>query len=750
MNQIIIKLNGSDVDFDEISSFPLSITKKTDNFQQVVGGAGDEVSNVFNRLVLPLTNRNINAILDGNIITTISDALYSQFTIIVVVKGSIAFSGTGVLTSVNRTNLGGQAVFQVTGGGTTVWEQLEGVGLREIDMGSTEYTSENVANSNFQLPTTNPVIYAPVIYGITQGNDDPLPPNVGNMFTTFDFRPAVYDYTIFKSIFEDFLGYQIESNFIDSVYFSKWVYMFGVGEDWLPYADLELNKLHAERQVLQQIAPSGSTFFPVRLTTEINDPSDIYSQLTFEATIPETGVWSLEAFIEVINDNRTILNVIDPVSPSPDAYGNFGNAFLPLDMIGYYFSGNVTLRQGAIIQFLVRPSSTAVTADISFASLKLELSSDIIPESVVSVSSCLHDADVKSYLRGVFHRHNLVAFVNNVTKRAYIEPRFDWFSYDGAGNLVRNEGWYKNPSEANPILKQIDSSNVEIIYFDDFGEYIRMGYQQGSDPLDTFYSLSHNIVSINFYSTKIPLNNKGKSGTNQYNPYFHLMYLGYSNTIASRGNALPMILPEGTNIAGDVLDEKGLEVIGALPDPDYKSQPKCGYIQRNATFVVHEDSIGQPYERADHALIIQANTIERNPSFLITDKNSGGYSKTTRYLRVTEERNGEVSSPPDVSFGLVDCFYRTWLSIIKNGRKINVFENLLSNKVASENFRNLAVLRVGGKETLAVLNEIKDFKPLLAELTQSAYYQYIKEEQDFLDSFEDYDINEPPFSHIYQ
>ena len=744
MNQLTIKINGQDVDFEEIANFPLSVTKKTDNFQSVVGGAGDEAANFPDRLVFPLTQRNINAILDGNIFTTINDALYSRFTILIITNGSVAFSGEGVLKSTTNN----QVVFDVVGGGLNVWELLDGVGLREIDMGSTEYTSENVANSNFQLPTTNPVIYAPVIYGITQGNDDPLPPNVGNMFTTFDFRPAVYDYTIFKAIFEGFLGYKIESDFVDSIYFSKWVYMFGVGEDWSPYADLTLNKVHVERQVSQVIAAAGNTFFPIRLTAEINDPSDIYSQLTFEATIPVTGRWRIETFVTVSNDNRLVLRIIDPIDPNPDQYGNFGSDDIPLDMVGYYFSGAVTMRQGAIIQLLLQPDAPSAT--VNFASLKLDLLADIMPESIVSISSCLHNNEVKSYLRGVFHRHNLVAFVDNALKRVYIEPRFDWLEYQGAGTLVRNQGWYKNPSEANPIIKKIDLTSVEIIYFDDFGEFIRMGYQQGSDPLDVFYALRHDDTNRNFYSTKIPLNQKGQTGTNEYNPYFHNMYLGYSNTVASRENALPMILPSGTNIQGDILDESGFQTIGLLPDPNYTSEPKCGYIQRNSTFVVHEDSIGQPYERADHALIIQSNTLERNPSFLITDKNSGGYAKTTRYLRISEDRNGEVSSPPDIVLGLVDCFYRTWLSIIKNGRKISVSENLLSNKVASEDFRTLSILNINGKLGKFILNEIRGFKPLVAEQTPVTYYRYIKESQELVDSFEHYDINEPPFSHIYE
>jgi hypothetical protein len=297
---------------------------------------------------------------------------------------------------------------------------------------------------------------------------------------------------------------------------------------------------------------------------------------------------------------------------------------------------------------------------------------------------------------------------------------------------------------------RLASDTVQLPIYDPFGKFIRMSYNQHDDPVREYYKKFVEVDQLAMYGVQVNFNDRGKQGTDSPNPYFGDLFLGYSNTVSTKGYVLPMILPGNSDINELFATDSVGAVVGTFPaETTFESEPKCGIVYRNATYVRHEDAIldGIAIAEGDYALVMQKNILAYNTSTRpIANKWNGSYCNTTRYIRNSEAQPNILTA--EVLGGLVDYFYNQYFACINEQLKMVAEFSLKNSHVSGENFRTLKKLNVDGKYSLWILNNIRDFNPSKAEPTTCELYKFVRPTKDFVDSFIHFDPVQPPLQHI--
>ena len=392
-----IYIDKIEVDYSENQNLPFVLRIAYRDFRKIGETEAIDVMNAATSLPLPATKKNQN-ILEGN--------ENKDFSFEVTRNGQNFFLGRCriVNKSYKRSKLISYNL-ELFGGTADIFERLEGVSLRDLDLGQIGYSSPSItATWANQTSDSNLAIYLPAVYG-------QLNSGTANRFEVEDMRPSVYYETILKGI-EDYLGITINSNFRGTDYWKRCVHLFGVGELWENFSTPITINLISDGKVdtLTYTQASSDT---IVYKVEVNVPSgnnSLNDLLELEIK-SDTGYNQ-----RIIYDNS---NGNDVVS----AEIQLNNVAEKIQLIGHKTGGSSPTLLPAGTQFLIKSTSKVVIG------------------SSVNIASCLHDITVKDWLKDLFLQFNLVSFYNPVTKTLDLDPAFT-FTIDGVHGGAY-QGFYK-------------------------------------------------------------------------------------------------------------------------------------------------------------------------------------------------------------------------------------------------------------------------------------------------------------------
>ena len=392
-----IYIDKIEVDYSENQNLPFVLRIAYRDFRKIGETEAIDVMNAATSLPLPATKKNQN-ILEGN--------ENKDFSFEVTRNGQNFFLGRCriVNKSYKRSKLISYNL-ELFGGTADIFERLEGVSLRDLDLGQIGYSLPSIsATWANQTSDSNLAIYLPAVYG-------QLNSGTANRFEVEDMRPSVYYETILKGI-EDYLGITINSNFRGTDYWKRCVHLFGVGELWENFSTPITINLISDGTVdtLTYTQASSDT---IVYKVEVNVPSgnnSLNDLLELEIK-SDTGYNQ-----RIIYDNS---NGNDVVS----AEIQLNNVAEKIQLIGHKTGGSSPTLLPAGTQFLIKSTSKVVIG------------------SSVNIASCLHDITVKDWLKDLFLQFNLVSFYNPVTKTLDLDPAFA-FTIDGVHGGTY-QGFYK-------------------------------------------------------------------------------------------------------------------------------------------------------------------------------------------------------------------------------------------------------------------------------------------------------------------
>ena len=147
MRQVELYINNLTIDYNELKSIPASIRKRTDKFLEIVGADGAEVDNVLKSLVIPDTPGN-----QSKLQTLMTQGALgrgsTRVSVKMVVNGIMIFAGPGILKkATKRSGAAASHLLELLGDGLSLWERLEGVSLRSLDLGEITWSFANILSN---------------------------------------------------------------------------------------------------------------------------------------------------------------------------------------------------------------------------------------------------------------------------------------------------------------------------------------------------------------------------------------------------------------------------------------------------------------------------------------------------------------------------------------------------------------------------------------------------------------------------
>jgi len=404
-----IYIDNKLIDYSHNKALPFELRVAYRDFKKIGETESIDIVNAASSLIIPATKTN-KQIFEGN--------ERQRFKIDVIRNAQNFFSGYCKLNSKEyaRTELISYSL-ELYGGTADIFERLEGLSLRELDLGLLSYSNTGVTTSWSGLTSdTNDVIFLPSIYGqLNSGTAD--------YFELEDMRPSVYYETILKGI-EDYLGITIESNLRTSDIWKRCVHLYGVGNLWEnSYDDITVN-LTSDGTVTE-LSYTFPTSDNVVFKVEVNIPSGNNSlgDLTHFEITSDAGYSQIEVY-----DNANGNNVVS----AEIELSNVGEKII---LEGQKSSGSSPTLLPNGTQFLVKSTTKVVEG------------------SAVKIETCLHDISVKDWLKDIFLQFNLVSFYNPVTKTLRLDPAFP-FSVNGTAY----DGFYL----VNSTPKTVKTDNRDV------------------------------------------------------------------------------------------------------------------------------------------------------------------------------------------------------------------------------------------------------------------------------------------------
>lgn len=673
-----IYISGQKIDFENFEKLPFQVKKQFHEFLSGGGAGGTEVSNFGKSITLPGTKIN-NSLFEQ------SDELLD---FIALVEGMPVISGKCKRVETKYKNDPDSHRVEILADGVSIWERLEGVLLNQLPIGAELVTEELIQQSwteNYDSGWTG--IWAPVVYGKLNGDSNI---NVGNNRMAFlyeDFRYHIYFPAIIKAIFNDTLGYSVNSIFFEHQMFKEGVQLYTAGDK-----NLRVDGFPVCRATGYTIAMHIPDIMKVPVINVINgcnefDPADS----SFKAikddvyTISVQGSSTLDIRgIEVRRNFATIAVFLgNPVGNTKFIDGEI----------------SVALNAGDKVEFWCRPIEFGLSGTLYPISFDIRGSLLIVLGSTVELSSFLPDDSSKDFLRGLTHKFGLVWGVNETLKSVTVEPMFD---YEIEGTIY--PGYYRRIDSVEygekPKVFLLDPSSFSKEQSTPFENYLELAFKKDTqDPvLKNLYSLAEKESDISFKGCRAEMNNLSGKGNVSYNPYFHDLAVYSLAGVAS--TPLPCILPSGYKFGEDLSDGD---------DKTYEGNPKCGLVYRNATKTTVD-----PLGEVNLPLIAQwfaERTFEGLP-----DKN---YSYC-----YADQTNLTADKIPVLNVGLGRRFYGNYFSSIRNGHKLSGEFNMSFYEAAEEDFRALRKIEIDHESWYYILLEIENFSPTKEQLTKLNFWKY--------------------------
>lgn len=677
MNVVEIYLDGTLADYFG-EGLPLSLSKRTDKLLEIVGADGIEIDNPLQSITLPATKTN-HAIYDSlGFLAEMPGTLLVKDTKIYV-NGALIFDGSAFLRSVSVEGHPKEIVLELAGDGLAIWSQLEGVSLRDLDLGVQEWIGGTCQTSWVATPTTGyPGIFAPVLYGKTSGTGQP------GAWHEKDLRLHVYFYTILKGIFETYLGYSLVSEFFETLWFGRWAYVFGVG-DLVRYENLpDKCSVHVYR--IPGVA--GSTD-PILYHLEYEDTENEWDEVgktTFTAN-PTVGA-SDEYTIEFTGQGvfwgtfEIEINGIVVYSTEP-SYTVGGAQFFQINK-------RFTLNTGDTVTTHAYTDGGG-TMFINDCHLRIYTVPKPWQGADIVVSSCLHDEPVKKFLRAISQMFCLAWRVNNTTKQVFCEPRFPYRLYS-SGSFTQYDGFYRQPTDPS-ALEVLSATNYDIEPSYPFGKELIMSYAKNeSDPLFEAYE-AESLSGIPIFGIKKPFNDADGSAKISENDLFCPLLLASPDASSAQGGILPACLPESYEITEETIPSV---------EKTFRCKPTCGMVFREAIEAYWD--FGASIETMPLLSQYKPYRVSGDHD---DELNSGIFADMTA-LPVEDGQSSQLMR------GLASTFYYQYFECMKPAMQIS-FQNPISlNNFPIEDFRGLKLLYLGNGVTphIGILMEIGDFDPL--------------------------------------
>lgn len=747
MRQVELHINNQTIDYNELKSIPASLRKRTDKFLEIVGADGAEVDNVLKSLAIPGTPGN-QAKLQSLMQQSALGRGSTRVGVKLIVNGIMIFAGPGILKkATKRSGAAASHLVELLGDGLSLWEKLEGLSLRELDLGAITWTfAEILANWNDTDFSIYKAWWCPAVYGTERGT---------GTFDIKDFRPSIGYKPLIDAIFRPH-GYTIVSEFFETYFFRRNVHLFGVGDKWkldfdvsdyifkgsfgdfttlgIAFGDAYVTLLFDPDEDPQSMYFNNGEpqFDPVQPISPPGPQNVVNHDYVQWLLIPASGIYKFkvrintqdlsELFVFVMRGATSVIEktytVAISAEGSPGVTVEFDYLLEENDEVYMWLYGKVIVGAGVISR--VRHVKVAVNLlDTPF------IGADI------SLASCLPDDDQKSFLRGITHQFGLVWQVDDITKRVFCEPRFDYTLIEDGAPVTR-KGFYRR--DYIPKTYEIDAEQVDLEYLSPFGDSLRMGYKDdSSDPMEkaTLAELQRSDQKKQPpYYADIELHDRGVKGKSSANPYFCTLYQGKPSDIQLREDSyLPLLLPSsykrGNKLPGMIwTPEGGSETREDMPT--YETSPKCGIMFPDAlSFEFHYNDTEVTY-----------------------------FSEGARAPWVTQQKWQDVGGGPaladwdtDVAYadleakdsarnirGLISSFYPNYISCIKEGQQLRGSINIPLPTIAALSYRHLARLPFDSNESIWILLELANYKPLIADECDGTFIKYVAPKGEDMDA----------------
>lgn len=758
MRQVELYINNQEIDYNELKSIPASLRKRTDKFLEVVGADGSEIDNVLRSLALPGTPRNqavISSLMQQGAIGRGS----TRVSVKLIVNGIMLFSGPGILKKGTKQSGAAPAfLLELLGDGLSLWEKLETVSLTDLEaLGAMTWTfAEILLNWNDTDFTTYKAWWCPVVYGTERGT---------GIFDIKEFRPSVGFKPIVDAIFNG-QGYTVESEFFDTYFFRRHAHLFGVGSRWkidLDVTDYVFKGSYGDSTAL--LIAFGTAHVTLLFDPDL-DPQSMYFNNGLPQIDPVQPI-SLPGPQNVVNDEyvqylimpvdgrykfsvrvntqdaselkiivkRAAVDVIDKdyvvgvsLEGSPGVTVEFTYLLEASDQVYMYLYGTVVGGGGT----WSRIRHTFVTATL--------LDEPFIGADI-SLASCLPDRGGKEFLRGISHMFNLAWAVDDVTRRVFCEPRFDYTLIED-GLPVTRRGFYRRDLPLKYF--DVDAESVDVEYVSPFGDGLGMGFKEGNDPLEkaTLSDLQRDAdKKVPPYSIEIDFHDRGAKAEKSQNPYFTTLYQSKPSGIQLRedlfiGVVLPSNYNRGDKLPGTVWTPPGgTEKVEAAPT--YESDPKCGIMFPNGLlFEFHYNDTEVTYysEGARAPWITQHKWADQGALPALSDwDNHPCYSDLA-----AKDTARNIN-------GLISTFYPTYISIIKEGQVLSCKINIPLPSIAALNFRRMCDVPFDSNPSVWILLELGNYKALIDDEADGRFIKYVTARQEDMDAVT---YDDPPIDPI--
>lgn len=506
-----IYIDKIEVDYSENQNLPFVLRIAYRDFRKIGETEAIDVMNAATSLPLPATKKNQN-ILEGN--------ENKDFSFEVTRNGQNFFLGRCriVNKSYKRSKLISYNL-ELFGGTADIFERLEGVSLRDLDLGQITYAAAAVTNSWVnQTSDSNLAIFLPSVYG--QLNSGTV-----NRFELEDMRPSVYYETILKGI-EDYLEITINSSLRGTDYWKRCLHLFGVGELWENALANTISNNQISDGTVDTLTYIAPVVYPVIYKVEVNVPAgnNAANDLNHLEINSSTGYNQYIAY-DATNGNDVVSAEIE--------INSVGQS---ITLEGFKTGGSSSANLPAGTQFLVRNTSK------------------VIPGSLINIASCLHDITVKDWLKDLFLQFNLVSFYNPVTKTLDLDPAFA-FTIDGVHGGTY-QGFYKTD---NPRTIKADTRESQKAFQPLFDSAV-FNYKadEATEPLINQFVI-HTDHPLNCIHVHI---NEGKN-TKDYESIYSNVANGLVDGITTA--ELPILVDSDVDL---------LEGAAAILEPTFITEPK--------------------------------------------------------------------------------------------------------------------------------------------------------------------------------
>lgn len=665
MDLIEIKINDLQADYVESESLPVSLEIKTDEFFKLGTTAGTRIDNPARQLIFPGTIQN----------QRIFESLSGLASASIRINGSPIFTGKALpkYAKRNKDNPGGYST-KLLGGARDLFSELGGKTLRGLNIGSVPFTKQYIQDSwTNDFSSGYPVVFAPVFYGATTGAGT-------NDFAPADLRPHVYFPAILEALW-DLLEVRVESVLFESPDFKKFLFLFGVGDNWeVGGADADEFETFSFNSALDQLVGVGGLNLPLTATL---DPGGIWTGS--EATLIP-GDWTFSGYAPIV-----------------------GNGYIKFEISGLYsqvlvegapFSfGPITIQSGTTASLRLYPDNPANnTTTIPGGRLNGSLADAPAFGGDISVASCLPGDKITDFLSGLSHLFNLVWHFDPVSRVLTVDPRFDWkiggINYPGfytrAGFTGTTEDW-TGKFDASSFTQSPPERP--------FGDFVDLNNKPEESEQYKRARAQATSSGASFLGARYTFDETGKAGQSDTNPYFeNLLQFGYGAPLNLAW--MPRVAP----------DPEGGVNIEDVPPTFETSGPKYAYFF-GAFNGWSSWSFDGSYPGV-YPIIFQK---PKDGVFPVPNL-SASYSD---YIGT-----GATNRLP----GLASIFYPQYLATLNRGQVLegDVFLKFSDVQPRAELFRRLKRIVLGQTFKNWIFLGVKNFQPLKVEPSQSVFVQPVE------------------------